>query len=60
WRVLYFLLLLAQVVLLCWQPWLWLNGESVTGVSRNIAIQHVNATDRALIAVNHHRHDVVS
>ena len=29
-----------------------------TGVSRNIAIQHVNATDRALIAVNHHRHVV--
>lgn len=29
-----------------------------TGVSRNIAIQHINAADRALIAVNHHRHVV--
>ena len=38
WRVLYFLLLLAQVVLLCWQPWLWLNGESVSGIGLALVV----------------------
>lgn len=43
WRVLYFLLLLAQVVLLCWQPWLWLNGESVSGIGLALVVADIVA-----------------
>ncbi|STH36836.1 inner membrane protein [Escherichia coli] len=43
WRVLYFLLLLAQVVLLCWQPWLWLNGESVSGFGLALVVADIVA-----------------
>ena len=42
-RVLYFLLLLAQVVLLCWQPWLWLNGESVSGIGLALVVADIVA-----------------
>ena len=31
WRALHGLLILAQGVLLCWQPLLWLNGEALSG-----------------------------
>ncbi|EGJ7504137.1 DUF2919 domain-containing protein [Escherichia coli] len=41
WRVLYFLLLLAQVVLLCRQPWLWLNGESVSGIGLALVVADI-------------------
>lgn len=41
WHVLYFLLLLAQVVLLCWQPWLWLNGESVSGIGLALVVADI-------------------
>ena len=43
WHVLYFLLLLAQVVLLCWQPWLWLNGESVSGIGLALVVADIVA-----------------
>lgn len=43
WRVLYFLLLLAQVVLLCWQPWLWLNGEFVSGIGLALVVADIVA-----------------
>ena len=43
WRVLYFLLLLAQVVLLCWQLWLWLNGESVSGIGLALVVADIVA-----------------
>lgn len=32
WRLLRLLLIVAQGVLLCWQPLSWLNGEPVNGV----------------------------
>lgn len=32
WRMLRGWLILAQLVLLCWQPALWLSGESVSGM----------------------------
>ena len=35
--------LLAQVVLLCWQPWLWLNGESVSGIGLALVVADIVA-----------------
>lgn len=32
------LLTVAQLALLIWQPWLWLNGEAVTGVTLSVVI----------------------
>ncbi len=43
WRVLYFLLLFAQVVLLCWQPRLWLKGESVSGIGLALVVADIVA-----------------
>nr|WP_318385095.1 DUF2919 domain-containing protein [uncultured Enterobacter sp.] len=38
WRALRWLLILAQLILLCWHPVLWLNGEPVTGVALALLI----------------------
>lgn len=38
WRALYPLLLIAQCGLLLWQPWLWLQGEAVSGVSLSLLV----------------------
>ncbi len=43
WHVIYFLLVLAQVVLLCWQPGLWLNGESVSGIGLALVVADIVA-----------------
>lgn len=43
WRSFRWLLVLAQGVLLCWQPLLWLNGEPLSGVGIALVIADVMA-----------------
>lgn len=38
WRSFRWLLILAQGVLLCWQPLLWLNGEPLSGIGIALVI----------------------
>lgn len=37
------LLILAQVVLLGWQPWLWLNGEPLSGIGVALVVADIVA-----------------
>lgn len=41
WRTIYPLLLLAQLVLLLWQPWRWLTGEALSGPAIALVIADV-------------------
>ncbi|WP_230350487.1 DUF2919 domain-containing protein [Lelliottia sp. WAP21] len=43
WRSFRWLLILAQGVLLCWQPLLWLNGEPLSGIGITLVIADVVA-----------------
>lgn len=38
WHMLYALLIVAQVVLLCWQPVLWFNGSPVNGIGLTLVV----------------------
>lgn len=38
WRALRPLLILAQFVLLLWQPFLWLSGETITGIGVGLVV----------------------
>ncbi|EEL2493421.1 DUF2919 domain-containing protein [Salmonella enterica] len=43
WRMLRGWLILAQLVLLCWQPALWLSGESVNGAGMALFVVDIVA-----------------
>jgi len=43
WRLLRGLLILAQCVLLCWQPLLWLKGEALSGVGIALVVADIVA-----------------
>lgn len=43
WGALRGLLILAQVVLLGWQPWLWLNGEPLSGIGVALVVADIVA-----------------
>lgn len=43
WRLLRPLLILAQIALLAWQPFLWLSGETVTGIGIALVVADVVA-----------------
>lgn len=43
WHTLYWLLILAQCVLLVWQPLLWLNGEAVSGMGIALLVADIVA-----------------
>lgn len=38
WRALRPLLIIAQCVLLVWQPWLWLQGEPLSGIGLSLVL----------------------
>lgn len=38
WRMLRPLLIFAQLILLLWQPWLWLDGEALSGVGLSLFV----------------------
>ena len=38
WRALRPLLIIAQGVLLVWQPWLWLQGEPLSGIGLSLVV----------------------
>ena len=37
------MLVVAQVILLCWQPWLWLSGEPLSGIGLSLFLLDVFA-----------------
>lgn len=41
--MLYALLIVAQVVLLCWQPVLWFNGDPVNGAGLALVVADIVA-----------------
>lgn len=43
WRWLRPMLVVAQVILLCWQPWLWLSGEPLSGIGLSLFLLDVFA-----------------
>lgn len=43
WRWLRAGLVVAQLILLCWQPWLWLNGEPLSGIGLSLFLLDVFA-----------------
>jgi len=43
WRALRWLLILAQVVLLGWQPLLWLQGEALSGIGIALLVADIVA-----------------
>lgn len=43
WHMLYALLIVAQVVLLCWQPVLWFNGDPVNGAGLALVVADIVA-----------------
>ncbi len=43
WAGLYVLLIVAQLVLLGWQPWLWLHGEPFSGIGIALVIADIVA-----------------
>ena len=43
WRWLRPMLIVAQVILLCWQPWLWLSGEPLSGIGLSLFLLDVFA-----------------
>ena len=43
WQALRLLLIVAQVMLLCWQPVLWFNGDPVNGVGLALVVADIVA-----------------
>ena len=43
WQALRLLLIVAQVVLLCWQPVLWCNGDPVNGAGLALVVADIVA-----------------
>ena len=43
WRLLHPALVVAQLILLFWQPWLWLSGEAVSGVGVSLLVLDIYA-----------------
>lgn len=43
WRLLHPALVVAQLILLLWQPWLWLNGEALSGVGLSLFVLDIYA-----------------
>lgn len=43
WRWLRLMLVVAQVILLCWQPWLWLSGEPLSGIGLSLFLLDIFA-----------------
>ena len=43
WRWLRPMLVVAQVILLCWQPWLWLSGEPLSGIGLSLFLLDIFA-----------------
>ena len=43
WRVLRPVLIVAQVILLCWQPWLWFSGEPLSGIGLSLFLLDIFA-----------------
>lgn len=43
WRLLRPVLILSQLVLLCWQPWLWFTGESLSGIGLSLFLLDIFA-----------------
>lgn len=43
WRLLHPVLVVAQLILLFWQPWLWLSGEAVSGVGVSLLVFDIYA-----------------
>ncbi|HCL6100597.1 DUF2919 domain-containing protein [Enterobacter cloacae subsp. cloacae] len=43
WRALRWLLILAQIALLCWQPVLWWYGEPLTGIGIALVVADIEA-----------------
>ena len=43
WRLLHPSLVVAQLILLFWQPWSWLSGEAVSGVGVSLLVLDIYA-----------------
>ncbi|WP_052282347.1 DUF2919 domain-containing protein [Kluyvera genomosp. 1] len=43
WHRLRALLIVAQLILLCWQPWLWLSGEPLSGIGLGLFLLDIFA-----------------
>ena len=43
WRVLRPVLIVAQVILLCWQPWLWFSEEPLSGIGLSLFLLDIFA-----------------